>query len=438
MQLERNQMRRASTLRPLIAALAAAAGCAAWADEPNPYYIGASESFTHDSNVYRASKESVNGVAPAVPPNGYSDNYWSTGLLAGFDQSISRQHIYGSGNIRYNKYQEHDSLNNTSYGLNLGLDWATVNDLSGNVNASANRSLALLNGNGPLTNGNQVSTARNLVTTDQVNAGLRWGGQHALNLTADYSHSRVNFTDQPTGDSTGDSASVGGTYRVGPSLRLGTALRFTRTRSPFGSEQIVDGEPAFAPLTSNGKNLDLLADWTYSEQTGVNARLSWTRQTNAGGEGRDFSGLTGDISAHYAPTAKLSFSADYSRDAGNYGSFFNGTNGTASNTTSPTLLSQNAQTSDTFSLSGRYAATAKIGVTASTSYRHTKSANSFNGLDGGDSTDRFQNVSLGIDYAIARNWQLGCNIAHETRRDSTVGVGYSDNSASCSAQVTLR
>jgi hypothetical protein len=432
MQIERNQVIRSSRIRPLIAALAAAASCAAWADEPNPYYIGASEAFTHDSNVYRASKDTA-----SAPPNGYSDNFWSTGLLGGFDQSISRQRIYGSGNIRYNKYQEHDTLDNTSYGLNLGLDWATVNDLSGTINASANRSLAQLNGNGPLLDGNQVSTARNLLTTDQINAGVRWGGERALNLTANYSHSRVNYTNEPIGNSTGDSASVGGNYLVGPSLRLGTALRYTHTNSPFGNQQLVDGTQSLSPLSSNSKNLDLLADWTYSVQTGLNARLSWTRQTNAGSEGRDFSGLTGDISAHYAPTAKLTFGAEYSRDAGTYGSFFNGGRGSVDNT-APTLLSQNAQTTDTFSLNGRYAATAKIGVTAGATYRHSKTANPAGDAGGGDSTDRFESANLGVDYAIARNWQLACNVAHESRRQSFAGFGYSDNSASCSAQVTLR
>ena len=52
----------------LPAALIAAASGTAWAaDEPSPYYIGVTQSITHDSNVYRLS-------------NGPSDNYGSTGL----------------------------------------------------------------------------------------------------------------------------------------------------------------------------------------------------------------------------------------------------------------------------------------------------------------------------------------------------------------------
>ena len=43
------------------------------------------------------------------------------------------------------------------------------------------------------------------------------------------------------------------------------------------------------------------------------------------------------------------------------------------------------------------------------------------------------------DWAISRNWQLGCLLSHETRDVSgALGFSYSANIASCSAQFTLR
>ena len=68
------QAPRCGSLRTwLIGAIATtAAASGAWADEPSPYYIGASTSFTHDSNVYRVA-------------DGPGDNYWSVGLLGGLD-----------------------------------------------------------------------------------------------------------------------------------------------------------------------------------------------------------------------------------------------------------------------------------------------------------------------------------------------------------------
>ena len=106
--------------RPLIAALATLAGAAAWADEPSPWYLGVSQALTHDSNVYRV-------------PDGVGDNYSSTGLLGGFDQPIGRQRLHGSANIRYNKYQDETTLDNTSYGVAAGWDWETIEKMQARV-----------------------------------------------------------------------------------------------------------------------------------------------------------------------------------------------------------------------------------------------------------------------------------------------------------------
>ena len=104
----------------------------------------------------------------------------------------------------------------------------------------------------------------------------------------------------------------------------------------------------FAPNSTNGRNLDLSVDWQSTAQTGVNARLSFTRQTNSGAEGQDFSGLTGSVSARYAPTAKVSLNAAYTRDAGTNGSFFNVV---AQPGNAPvTGLNESSQVTDSFSL----------------------------------------------------------------------------------------
>ena len=110
----------------LIAALAMLAAASARADEPNPYYIGASQGLTHDTNVYRTS-------APIA------DTYSTTSLLGGFDQSFSRQHVYGAANVGYNKYRDQTTLDNTSYGVNAGWDWQTINELSGSVGVNASQ-----------------------------------------------------------------------------------------------------------------------------------------------------------------------------------------------------------------------------------------------------------------------------------------------------------
>ncbi len=415
--------------RPLIAALAALACSPVWADEPSPWYVGASQAFTHDTNVYRLAE----GVQPD-DGKGRADNYWSSGLLGGFNQPYGRQRFYGAANLNYNKYLKHE-LSNTSYGANAGWDWATIEKLSGNFNASANRSLASLNGNAV-----QPSTGRNQVTSDQLSTNIRWGGAGALGLQADYAHSRVHYSDPSfaSSESSADSGSLGAFYNVSPDLRVGAAFRLTRTESP----NAIQTPTGFQPDTVDGRNIDLSADWRYTAQTAVNARLSYTRQTHSNSSGSEFSGLTGAISASYVATAKTGFTLAYNRDAGTNGSFFNAApSDTRTGDTRVSGLVQNSQVSDNVSLGANYAATAKISANAGLQYRRSKIGNDSAASAGGQASynDTYRSASLGATWAIARAWQLGCNLSHETRSTtSLIGYGYAANVAACNAQFTLQ
>ena len=433
MQAHKIHAHARSTLRPLIAVLAVAAASGAWADEPSPYYIGASQSFTHDSNVYRV-------------PNGPADNYSSTGLLGGFDQTISRQRLHAAATVNYNKYRSQSTLDNTSYGVNAGWDWATIDTLTGNVNASANQSLASFNNNGT-----QPLAVRNLVKTDQIGTSVRWGGEQLLTLEGTYAHSRVRYSTPdyttPTflsSRSSSDSASAGAYYRLGADLKVGTALRFTRTDSPYAIALTAapTGPSDYRSNTTNSRDLDLSADWRATEQTGVNARLSWTRQTNTSASALDFSGLTGAVSASFAPTAKLTFNASASRNAGSNSSLFSYVNINTTTGTAISSLNQNSQTTDSYALGVAYAATAKITLNAGVQYNRAKLVSSL--ALGGTTTssehdDNTDSATFGANYAIARNWLLACNLAHLSRKASGGGgFSYSDSTASCSAQFTLR
>src|SRR6266436_4482934 len=120
-------------LRPMPLAIGLAFTHCAMA-ETSPYYIGVSQAFTHDNNVFRRPD---NGTLPVL-----ADTLSSTGLLGGIDQPFGRQHFFANGTAATNRHKNLDQLNNTSYGLAAGLDWSTVERLSGNVRASANQSLA--------------------------------------------------------------------------------------------------------------------------------------------------------------------------------------------------------------------------------------------------------------------------------------------------------
>ncbi len=415
------------------AALLLAGATAARADEPSPWYLGVSQGFTHDSNVYRFA-------------GGPGDSYSTTSLIGGFDQPISRQRLHANARVGYNKYQTESRLDNTSYSLGAGIDWATIEKLTGSVNVSASQSLAQFNGNQNviLPDGTIApnTAEKNVLKAQQLSADIRWGGDGLLSLFGNYSHSRARYSgiQSLVSNSTTDSGSVGFNYRLGGRTTVGAALRTTRTDYPYGiapspivlgsvppvRNPALDDPAAYGPDRSTSNNLDLLGDWRYSEQTGVKARLSYSRVTYDN-SGRDFSGLTGSLDATYAPTAKLAFNASISRDAG-------------SNTTSATYFDpatgqQNTfqtgsnQTSDTLVFGANYAATAKTSFYANAVYRRGSNDNS-------SASDNFRTFSVGVNYVPARAWQLGCNLSHESR--SSGPSSYDANVIGCNAQFTLR
>ena len=405
----------------MIAALAAAMSCGAWAADPNPFYVGVSQGLTHDSNIFRT-------------PGGPSDNYSSTGLLGGVDQMISRQRVYATANVDLNRFQDQQQLNNTSYGVNGGWDWTTIEKLSGNVYARLSQNLASLNDNTL-----RPSTERNLSTNKQFGARARWGGDAALTLQSGYGHSSVSYSAPAYQSSASklDSFDIGVNYRLGAALVVGSALRYTRSVADQALAQLGG---TFLPNTTNGRSIDLTAQWDASTRTRTNTRVSWTNQTNSGVGNRDYSGLTGSFDFSHVPTGKLSFTGSVSRDAGTNGTMIN-----ANDIRTNTLIvgrSENSQVANNLALGVTYAAAPKINVNTGVHYRHSTIVEAVNAgtfASSREHADISRSLNLGANYAISRNWSMACNLAHIERSvGSVLPFKYNANTANCSAQYTLR
>ena len=404
----------------LAAALAAAASGGAWAEEPNPYYIGATASLSHDSNVYRT-------------PNGRGDTYGGIGLVAGFDQSINRQRLYADLNLRSNRYAREKTLDNISYGLNAGWDWATIEKLSGGVSVGASQGLAAYNYNST----GQPTTARDVLNTEQLGARVMWGGDGALNLTAAYGYNHISYTETVANDASQHSASLSGSYRVGPTLRLGTGLRLTRGAQP---QAFQTAPGVYESNKTTGRNIDFTADWRSTAQTFLNARISWTNRTNSGLNNRDFSGLTGGLTANYAPTSRLGFNASLSRDTAANSTLFSQTNPIPGQ--SGANQTANNQTFNNFGVGASYAVTSKISLNSGLQYRHGNLVDQiFVGTMSvsNEHTDNTFDASIGLNYAVARNWSMNCKYEYLKRDVSgTLPYAYNANVIGCTARFTLR
>jgi len=394
------------------------------ATEPMPWYIGASQGFTHDTNVYRTT-------------NGPGDTYSSTSLFGGFDQLISRQRVHGSANVSLNRYFDEKTLDNTSYDFNLGLDWETAYSLSGSLDGGLRQHLAY-----PAARSGVPSQELNLGRTRYVDARGKWGGTSIFSVEGSLRYSSIDYSDESyqSSESTGKSANLAVYYGRGGPLRVGIGGRYDRTETPKAGFDPIAAE--FLSNTTTQRHADLFADYEVLGQITTNARLSYTKQTNTLVEAADFSGWTGRIGMVWQATGKLAVNAYASRDSGFDSAFGTVTfvpPGSPPGTLPVTRLYENNRLTYAYDLGALYSATAKIDVNAGILYTRAHLVSAATDLTVIESTDHRKVFYLGANYNFLRNGWATCKLARELR-DVTGGTVYSYSSTSigCNARFIYR
>lgn len=394
--------RHAARLLPLTAMLLLAAQAAQ--AETSPWYVGASQAFTHNSNVFYG-----------VDDKALSDTISSTGVRLGLDQPISRQRLSASLSANHNRYSSLDYLNNTDYALDARLDLETVERVSGTVALRAAQSLP--------TDSNYLTTGqRNLLSTRSLNATGRVGLVTMWTFEAGAAASQTRYSAAAYRGSNADQTSFNAGFRVRPAsgLTLGASLRH--------------GKVDYVDVGSEvGRNdLDLLAFVNPGGASSYDARLSLTREaySYANGLERDRNAWTGSLGWNWKPTGKFSTQLRLSRDTSN-ASFDYVSNLLRANT-------DQAQNTTSLRLGANWQATAKIGVDAGLTYaRRSLEQGTISG------SDRTTGLSLNVSYALMRNVDLGCGLSWANRSvsyatTSQLSTQYKVTTYSCSGQIYLR
>lgn len=391
-----------SPLNPLLclltAVLAATGFGPAFADDPNPYYIGGSATVAHDTNVYRL-------------PNAVGDTSYSLGLLGGFDQQIGRQRVYASGTVQDTRFQDLKKLDHTNYSVKAGIDWATVYNLSGTLSQTSSQSLYNYGGSNTI-----QSNAKNLERRNETVARLRYGSAALLSLDTSFTHRNQSYSDPAYRFNALDqnAVSVGLTYRPSALLTLGTALRYTKGN--YRAERDFDR-----------KDIDLTANWVPSGRSSLYARLSYGKRTARNGiSAFDFNGTTGQLKWTYQPTGKLTFVTSYNRDSGAESGFINGQQAGT--------FGDESRLTNALSLNTTYAVTSKIRLDLNL-YANQRSLvyGAFKG------NDAVRSAMLVATYNPLRSLSLSCSAGRDRRNASgQVSFDYGNNSVSCSAQFTLQ
>jgi hypothetical protein len=388
-------------------------------DPSSPYYFGASQAFTRESNVFRV---------PTGQPES-SDTYSTTSLLAGIDQPIGRQRLFGDAAVRYNSYRENSQLDHTAYSADLGIDWETVQALSGRVAYTIKEGLARYGADqGPLL------TTKNLERGQQFSARGQYGAVSTLSLDASYVHRRLDYSAPEFAfqEFSQDAVRLGLLYRPGGLLTLGIGVRHTEGEYPFA---IVPSTGATQADEFSRNDIDLTAAYVVTGQSTLNARLSYTKEEHDAVTGRDLSAATGAISWDYKPTGKLAFKTEVIRDTGAETAFF----GLSESGASGVGVGNNSTLSNTLAVRAVYDVTAKVQLVANGRYVERDLTNTQGGGLPTEGSDRYGEAKLGLNWMPTRSLTFACAFGREKRATSSpLSYGYAANVATCLGQIKLQ
>ncbi|MBX3600262.1 MAG: hypothetical protein KF863_06540 [Rubrivivax sp.] len=394
------------------------------AQENSPYYIGLSQTLSHDTNLLRLGKRQA---APA----GFSksDTSSTTALIAGIDQPFGRQRFYGNVSLRANRFDKNKVYDNDGYTASVGLDFSTIERISGSLSASANRGLSRFN-----TEEIGLLTEKNVESVESVGATVRVGVVTEYTLEVSGSHRRVdNSLDDDRVRARNfrqDTASVGLRWRPSPDLNVGLALRgskgtypeFRRTATGFEVDRF------------DRQDVDLTAYYRPSGASWFNLRLSEGKTEYDLATRRNFSGLTGTFAWNWQPTGKLLLETRYTRDTGqdSYATSFFGAPATT----------DYSRTSDRFTLKAEWAASAKLLFEAGLSHADRDLVRTIDNLflpSDARGRQKSSALTLGGRWVPARWVQLGCSIESiRTNSSGTLGNDLKGESYACYGQFTLQ
>jgi hypothetical protein len=391
--------------------LSFAAG-AALGQEPNPYYVGASQEFVRDSNFFRVAPDQV-ATRQTVS---------STSLLAGLDQPIGRHRLFADAALRSVRHDGNGQLDYTGNSLLAGADWSAIDVLSGRLTYGTERKLARYG----VDYGFVDPNTRVLQTSKELVFKAQYGQASVLAVEGGYTRQEIDFSVQSSNQFEQDTFMAG--VKLWPSgpLTLGLAARRTDGSYPFASL----GGGVVGADDYERNDIDLSGVWAATGASTLSARLSYTKEDHAALPARNVSGTTGAVAWKYQPTGKLKLGLDWIRDTGATSSF----NAGAAGGVTPIVNSSPLAT--TWQLQAEYEVLAKVQLQA-LAREYKRHLINTAGETGGD---KLVETVLGVNWAPLRSVQVGCSVGREKRDADASGLStsYSATVTRCLAQLRLQ
>jgi hypothetical protein len=384
----------------------AASGQTAPADRP--WYVGATQDFTHESNVLGTTTGEI------------SDTISTTTLRAGLNQPFGRQRLRADATLSHQRYKELSERDNSGYTVGLLLDWSTIERLSGSLSLASQRRQADVNVGGI------TPAISNIERSDELGFRARLGVASMLAFEAGVGHRRVSFSapEYAAREYKQDNGNLGIVYRPGGLLTLSTGVSGADTRylAPEAGQT--------QPDRNKRRDVYLSANWVPTGASTVDARLAYGTSEYDLATSADFEGLTGTLRWTWRPSGRLTLTTALSRDSGQEAGYVR----TAADdgTTSATDFSR---VTNRVGLSAAYQLTGKVDLIAELSHARRGLVDRVTGDTGRDNTSM---AALGARWAVTRTIALGCNLSRESRSASGVGSTDLDNDRfGCFGSVTV-
>jgi hypothetical protein len=416
---------RNSTYPLLAIGLCMGGPCLAQSD---PYYVGVSQAFLHQSNIFRVDESRL-----LADGSSRSDTVSVSSLVGGFDQTVGRQRLTGSVSLNSNRYSSNDKLNNQGYGINLGADWSTVNNISGTAKLGSRRSLKQFSNQRPDTT---ITTERNIETTTDAEVVARLGVVTRYTAEVGLSHMRRDLSEASSArlNFHENALSLGVRYQPSNLLRLGVSAKVTHGQYP---QYFVDAAGNFSADAFKRMSIDLTGEWRPTGESKLEVRLAPSRTRYDKATVRDFTGVVGEVSWVWKPTGKLRLESTVLRD--------NGDRFTFDRPDAGSTLAEESRVSTLLRLQASLDVTSKVQLSSALSWAHRQLAEETPIAGGGTSlkegSDNLTGVRLAAKWQPTRSIELGCRIEAErrsTNTDPTLRRGMTNNTFGCTGQFVIQ
>lgn len=288
--------------RILAAAVVAAFAPNAFALFGDKLELFADESWTHDTNVFRLSKNVDPFAATGSSRKG--DNWWTTTVGANVDLPVSLQRFQLNGTFSDARYHNFKALDHHEHTAKAEWDWAVRRELTGDTGYAEQKHLASF--------ANIQGTTPDLVKNRQA-----WFNGAWLVTPSWRAHTSLNAGDARHGDPgrrindlEAASAELGWSYVTAQENRIGLAVREEKGRNPH--EILLGG------LTFHNQyrqtSIGVQGRWLLTPHSRIDGRVDYAKREYDEFKNRNYSGPTARGTYTWMPTVKTKVATSVYRE----------------------------------------------------------------------------------------------------------------------------